>query len=208
MPEYHSIQAYLPLLERTHREAIEMFAEVLAKITLASPAAASWLDGTQRDLLSSDGYGPTGPDLVVRVGDAEVGVRPLVHHWTPSTIRHLSVPWLEFSLLLESERIEEWEGTEPRFRPELESVLLHLVASFLPLSIDSPTFLTNEATDGHPWEAFTGGQEDPWSFDLAVVNSRLTWPRDSLPPGFDRIACPGGIVVLRRSAWSTIPPIA
>ena len=203
MPEYHNVQAYLSLEKRDQRQALALFRDVLAGITLANDARDEWLTALGDDLSATDGYAPNGPDLIAAIVGTKLDVRPLVHLWTPDVIPHLAAPWLETTLLLESERIEEWIGPEPRFQLAVEPALFQLVAAFLPISVDSPTFLTNEAGDGQPWETFTGGEGESWAFDLAIARTALEWPHGPLPSGFEGVELNEGVVIARRAAWQT-----
>lgn len=205
MPEYHNIQAYISLERRSHREALRMFSGILGAHGLMTESAATWLHVLSTDLTSDDGYPPRGPTLGTTIGRTELQFDPLVYYWTSQVVRTLEAPWLEVGLLIESERIELSHLEEPRYRPELEPVLLQLVAAFMPISIDAPTFLTNEATDGKPWDAFVGDDGDPWAFDLAVAHADLVWPRLALPSGFDRTGYAGGTAIARREAWHALP---
>ena len=205
MPEYHNIQGYISLEHRTHQDAVRLFAKVLADLALDTPSCLEWLDVLCRDLTSEDGYPPRGPTLHAAIGAVEIEFDPLVMHWTSDVIATLSAPWLQVGLLIESERIELPHLEEPRFRPELEPVLLPLAMAFAPISRDAPTFLTNEATDGLPWESFVGDDGDPWAFDLAVAHASLAWPHSALPPGFNRAAFRGATVISRGEAWHALP---
>jgi hypothetical protein len=205
VPEYHNVQAYLSLDHREHRDAIALFSQVLSAVTTRTEAGDAWLSSITDELSLNEGYAPSGPRLVTSAGAHVLEVRPLVHRWTADVIPHLCGSWLEVGLLLDSERIELPGLEEPRYRPELEAVLFQLVTAFLPVSIDAPTFLTNEATDGSPWEAFTGGDADPWTFDLAVAHAGLAWPQAELPPEFEWRHHDGGTVIIRSAAWSMSP---
>jgi hypothetical protein len=202
MPELHNIQAYLSLANRGFADAIDLFRQRLVQLGLATREIEAVFWSTADDGMS---YSRHEDWQVVRLVGGSIDAIPYVLGWTPRVIPALNTNWLEVGFWLRSADISGSSPTDWRYLPDRVAALFELCAALLPLSLDAPIFLTDEAQDGKPWDAFVASEGAPWAFDLAIVSEAVRWPTAPLPDGFVAAPLSGGRAIARASIWPRLP---
>jgi len=206
MPELQNIQAYVTLGNRSPEQALDMFRGHLGDLHLLTGEAQAWVEGVHWSVAEGGLISPSlQPWIHTVIEGAPLEVAPHALAWTPRSVPSLQADWLEIGLLLKTESLLSQPNYGSRYRSEVVRALYHLVRSFISISIDAPTFLTNEAQDGKPWEAWVGAGDEPWAFDLAVAIDRMAWPQQPRPSAFSQTELSGARAVARSGMWPVLP---
>jgi len=100
--------------------------------------------------------------------DVSLNLTPHLMGWTPEVIPKLKETWLELSLLFETEEIIKDFNTLT-LKDEVKLPIWESMKLLSKYFWETGVYLTNEATDGRPWEAIIGEGQDFWSFDAAIL---------------------------------------
>lgn len=96
-------------------------------------------------------------------------IRPYVMGWTPDTFKELNGSWLEVSLLFWTKEIEKDYRTG-QLKEIYKPLIWNMMKKFSDEFTESGVYLTNEVTDGQPWEAqVTCNMMELWTFDAAIL---------------------------------------
>ena len=176
MPEYHQIQVTVPYDEARFGETMARYVGALREIGCISPAVEAWAAGVRWE--PSDGgfvYGGGMEHwLAFELAGGRFRAAPTVMGWNPETYPASARSWVQLDLIFESAEIEDASEFPERlrFHPHLAAGLWSAVAAFARAFPEAGVFLTNEATDGEPWEGtIEKDARKIWSFDLAVVQA-------------------------------------
>jgi len=109
----------------------------------------------------------------------------------------------EFSILMDTAQLVDRFGIIlPRSVGPLTSIAATLSAHFP----DAPLFLTDELSDGRPWEALREGDPDGiWQFDLAVIPREWQIPFSNPPGDYARGVSGTDTWYFREACWPEGP---
>ncbi|MCM3631650.1 hypothetical protein M3194_30630 [Paenibacillus glycanilyticus] len=197
MSEYSQIQTYIKSVPENFKDIIRQYADLLDSLGLESKYFTSeqkwgllhtlWLGGDAEEQLFNNGW-------------CQLHIRPYVTGWIPEERDEPQDTWLEVSLLFLTVEIENPKD-------EIKSLLWGIMKKFSDKFPDSSgVYLTNEVTDGKPWEALTYGEEGIWEFDAAILPKYLSFNYKDYPADemFTKIN-EHSIFVARKAIWQTEP---
>lgn len=201
MPEYHNIQTFQRLAHGEFSAQLERAQAAFNALGLLPPRVQALLQEFRWDP-ADGGYAYSNEQIWIPVQD-EAGaleVAPFVIGWADPA--DLEAPhWLEAGLLIRSDDIC-CDGSElGRIRAVRKPLLYRLVQAFLPLSLDYPVVLTNEAQDTSALGVLTGEPASPLDFELAAVGHDAQWPFPEIPAGYEPVHTPAAQLLFRSDAW-------
>ena len=134
--------------------------------------AGAWMEPRSVEL-----KGTTQDVFGLTLAGARVRAELVYNVWTSGTIDELTGPMLEVKLLMWSEDLAK-STAQGGYDARSMVALQRLASGFAEVVGASAAYLTDEITDGLPWEAVVERKspEDYWVFDMAVI--------DKLPAGF------------------------
>ncbi len=195
MPAYHQIQAYYSLGERSVPEVLAALEHALLPIVSEQRSLHEWLSSF-RWSPGEDGFVYT-QHLAISLPAFPTGITPSLQllGWTPRAFAALRADWLQLDVLFPSAQLEEqhpWQ--DGKLQTEVVSPLLELLCVLTTTRPCMHVHLTDEVTDGLPWEAFISGRGQPWAFLAAAGLDETALPRGT--ESFEQRAFAGHTVVV------------
>ena len=206
MPEYHQIQTTVACEPSRFPEMAERFARVLREIGCSSPALDTWIAALHWEGAEL-AEGVARPWIGFELAGAGLTAAPCVISGGPDIYPRFSGTWVQFDLLFESASIEDNSRfPEVRFEPGLAPALWTAVSAFADGFPDHGVFLTNEWSDGRPWEGMVEGDaEKLWSFDLGLVPEAMAPLFAAVPETHWSRREDGRLAFADRRSWSAPP---
>lgn len=207
MPEYFQIQTYVKCNNTKYPYLVNEFIELISLLGFSKERLLEEFSQIEwevaEDGLAYVGGGPN--DQFLNSNNMNLTVRPYIKGWTLDVIPGLSEVWLEISLLLHAEEIEE-EYEQGLLKQPLQPIIWMLLTHISNHFSETGTFLTNEATDGVPWEALMKKSEGKWAFDAAFIPNHLCDEYSKIDEElFFYKKWEKGLFFARKAAWMEEP---
>ena len=132
-----------------------------------------------------------------------LNIRPYVLGWTPKVLKQINEPWLEISLLFHVEEIMNDDKNQIRHEIKLPlwNAMVHISKCFSETGI----YLTDELTDGMPWEASLRCNDNVWSFHAAIIPAEISALYKDLHDNYIRKEANGNIYLIDKTFWGAAP---
>ena len=144
--------------------------------------------------------GCNAPTVSINLFGIFLKVRPIVLGWTPKIMKEIKEPWLEISLLFEVEDIVR-DFQESSLKDEVKKPLWATMVVISNEFSETGVYLTDEITDGRPWEAYLGCHDDFWCFDAAIIPLAITDNNTCFPDNFFRKEVDKSLYFMNKVAW-------
>ena len=206
MPEYSHIQSYVKCNKDNFAFVLSRFVSVLSKIGFNEMFLADSFYGLEWEICDN-GFmyvGSNTKPLRIDLLGTSLNVRPYVMGWTPEVIKQISEPWLEISLLFETEEIITDYRTL-QLKDDVKNPIWNTMVLISKHFNETGTYLTDEVTDGRPWEALLGCNNDIWSFDAAIIPPSIAPNYNKLPKNYINKKVNETIYLVNRDVWSKEP---
>ncbi len=172
MPEFSNIQTLIETKDKDYAPTLERFRKVLINLD-------AWNEQTERAFDNpnwSEEEGFVYSELMTlerrTTRHSGIRIRPLLQVWTPTIDPTLKSNSVSCDLLIETDELISNYSTG-EFREYAFEVIEHLSLE-MTSAFGTPTFFTNEADDGEPFEGLrTNNPCKLWSFDYALIPIEL-----------------------------------
>ncbi|MCR2806076.1 hypothetical protein [Paenibacillus soyae] len=200
MSEYSQIQTYIKSTPQNFKNVIERFATVLDTVGLDFKYFTT---DQEWELLHTLWVGGDAEEQLYNNNGYELHIRPYVTGWSPEERKEFQDTWLEISLLFLTVELENRIG---QLKDEHKPLVWAMMEIFSKEFTESGVYLTNEATDGMPFENLISREkENIWEFDAAILPEFLSHTYKDCPGEMFINSNVNSIFVARKSKWRTEP---
>ncbi|ANF97861.1 hypothetical protein [Paenibacillus bovis] len=206
MPEYSHIQTYIPCDEKSYKDILRSFISVLLKLNIDPAYFLDLLEGgvTNKDFMYK---GSSTATQEYEYQEHTIHVRPYIMGWTPEVIPELTTNWMEISILLWTEEIDEMDNVTGEIKETYRSLLWQMMCALAEEFTQTDVYFTNEVTDGLPWEAIVTNQyENLYVFDAAIIPKWLqTVYKDLEEEEFMHTQTSDHLYIADKAVWKEAP---
>ncbi len=204
MPEYSHIQTYVKCNKDNYNTILNQFACVLSELGFDKEFLSECFNGLEWEI-SDNGFMYVGSNIKtveIELFGLSLHIKPNVLGWTPEVIKQLKEPWLEISLTFETNEIE---NSEFKIKNDAKIPLWNTMQRLSWQFHETGTYLTDEVTDGVPWQALLGFNNDIWSFDAAIIPIHLAKYYGDLNKNYSTINDVNRIYLVNKNTWGEAP---
>jgi hypothetical protein len=206
MPEYSQVQTYVRCHKDNFSEVLSQFSKVLIYLGFDENYIEENFCNLEWEV-SDNGFmyvGSNTKSKSIEVKGCLLNIRPHVMGWTKEVITNLNESWLEISLLFETEELIESYDTL-RYKTEVQTPLWHCMLTISNYFQEVGTYLTDEVTDGRPWEALVGDGDGYWNFDAAIIPKQILNYYTDVPRDFSTVKQGAVMYCMYREVWNCAP---
>ena len=194
MSTFHHIQSYHPAGLGEHKFGL---LQIMLDTLPGTPTdLKEWVDSLYWDSTANIWQQKMAPPRwQMKVQDRFIQVQPMVVNVKSEN----SQPWLEISLLLNSEDIkaDTLSGYNPTLLPILEKLAVAMYKVLRPKEL----FLINGKSESAPWKALQKQDKlRKWDFDIAVLSKDSDFDLSELPSEYENRKLDKNFQVI-RSKW-------